>query len=93
MSEKIGAMVREARLKKDMTQGQVAQLLGFQNAQFVYMIERNIAKVPLDVVGKLIVLLDLNESVIMDLLFSEFRDKAVREVKEGKKAVSAKKRR
>lgn len=84
---KLGAIIREAREEKGLTQAEVAKFLGFQNSQFVYMIEANVSKAPLDVLGKLIVLLGLDEAMVMDTLVADFQNKAAREVAEGKKSV------
>ncbi|MFN7730166.1 MAG: helix-turn-helix domain-containing protein [Bdellovibrio sp.] len=89
--EKIAAMIKEARLAKGMTQAQVAKLVGFQSAQFVYMIENNISKVPLDVLGKLIHLLGLDESLIMNILISDFAKSTAQEVSRGKSQVKKRK--
>ncbi|MBX2994958.1 MAG: helix-turn-helix transcriptional regulator [Bdellovibrionaceae bacterium] len=83
---KLGVLIREAREEKGLTQAEVARFLGFQNSQFVYMIEANVSKAPLDVLGKLIVLLGLDEATVMDLLVADYQNRATREVAEGKKS-------
>lgn len=64
-------MIKIAREKKGQTQNEVGSLMGYQNGQFIYMIE-NGSKVPLNALGKLIVLLDMSEKDVMDSLISEY---------------------
>lgn len=84
----LAGMIRDARLAKNLTQGEVAKVLGFQNSQFVYMIESAISKPPLDVIGKLIVLLGLDEDKVMDILARQYRISAQTQVRAGMRAAA-----
>lgn len=82
-------MIKEAREKKGLKQKEVGLFLGYQNGQFVYMIE-NGAKIPLDTLGKLIVLLSMNEKEVMSTLLKDY----IKSTKETlSRGISASKRR
>jgi transcriptional regulator with XRE-family HTH domain len=83
----LGNAIRDARLKKGLTQLELAKALGYSSPQFVYLMERNVSKVPLDILGKLIVLLGLEEAAMMDILLSDFRKNAAEQISIGKKQV------
>lgn len=87
----LGHFIREARTAKGMTQAEVAKAIGFQSSQFIYMIEKNTSKAPLNVLGRLIVVLEMKESVVMDILVAEFLRTATLEVLEGKRAARKRK--
>jgi transcriptional regulator with XRE-family HTH domain len=89
-ASKLGSMIKTARLEKGLTQGEVAKALGFDSSQFVYMIESGTSKAPLDVLGKLIVILDLDEKEIMNILSGDFKKAAEEEIAVGRKSVKKK---
>jgi len=86
MSKAIGKMIKKAREEKGLTQTEVGKALGYQNGQFVYMIETGV-KTPLDVLGKLIVLLSLNEKQVMETLLSDYIRTAKQTLKQAKASV------
>lgn len=80
----IGNIVREARLKKGMSQLELADLLGYDSPQFVSLFERGISKVPPETLGRLVVILDIAERKMVQILVQEYEGKLVREIRRGK---------
>jgi transcriptional regulator with XRE-family HTH domain len=83
----LGNAIRDARLEKGLTQLELAKALGYSSPQFVYLMERNVSKVPLEILGKLIVILGLEEAAMIDILLSDFRKNAAEQIAIGKKQV------
>lgn len=84
-----GKKLRKARITKGWTQMDLARALGYSNPQFVSLLERGQAPVPLYVLGKLVVLLDLPEIDIINDLIGQYRSNVLKELAKGKKLVSA----
>lgn len=80
-----GQLIRDARLKKDWTQADLARELGYENPQFISLLERNQSKVPLRVLGQLIVLLELSEPEVISSLMTEYQREIMNELTQGKK--------
>ena len=55
----LGNLIREFRVSSEWTQLQLAEKLGYDSAQFVSLFERGISKIPLETLGKLIILLKI----------------------------------
>lgn len=82
--KQIGQLIKIRRIVKDMTQAQLAEKLGYDSPQFVHLFEKGSSKVPVQTLGKLIVLLDLPESKIKHLLVDEFHNDLMAEIEKGK---------
>lgn len=80
-----GLLIRDARLKKGWTQADLARELGYENPQFISLLERNQSKVPLRVLGQLIVLLELSEPEVISSLMTEYQREIMSELSQGKK--------
>lgn len=78
-----GNIVREYRIKKGYTQLDLALQIGYSNAQFISLIERNLAKVPLNVLGQLTVILGIPEDLILTDLLTSFKLEITSEIKNG----------
>lgn len=85
----LGALIRECREKKGKTQLQVAHELGYDSAQFVSLFERGMSKVPLEVLGKLIVILNVPEKKVMNTLLEAYRKELSDKILQGKKTVAS----
>lgn len=81
---KIGAIIREAREKKDLTQLELGHILGFSNSMFIHLIESGKSKVPMRVLGTLIILLNLPEKRLTDLLLKDYEEKLRTKIAEGR---------
>lgn len=68
-----GSLVREYRLKRGMTQSELAAELGYTNPQFVSLVERDQSKAPLSMLGQLIVVLEIPEEEVQSLLMNHYR--------------------
>lgn len=84
IDNELGALVREYRLKAGMTQLQLSQRLGYESMQFVSLFERGLSKIPLKVMGKMIVILKLPEKKIVKKLTDAVKTEVVNEIKVGK---------
>lgn len=79
-NQSIGFLIKTYRIKANLTQLQLAQALGYNNPQFVYLIECGKSKVPMYLLKKLIVALDIPERKVVDVLVGEYRKKIETEV-------------
>lgn len=80
----IGQLVRQYRTKKDMTQLELAELLGYETTQFVSLFERGLSKIPLATIGELIVILGIPEKKVMDTLVKAYANNLKGEIAQGK---------
>ncbi|MBX2994886.1 MAG: helix-turn-helix transcriptional regulator [Bdellovibrionaceae bacterium] len=82
----VAGMIKTARERKGLTQKEVGRLLGYQNGQFIYMIE-NGSKIPLNALGKLIVLLGMDEQTVMSTLVKDYARTAKSALKNARAAL------
>lgn len=84
----LGALVREYRLKLDMTQLDLAQKLGYDSTQFVSLFERGVSKIPYQTIGQLIVILGIPEKRIMKSLIQSYEYEISEKIQAGKTLVT-----
>jgi len=84
----LGQLIKEHRANKGITQLQLSEKLGYDTPQFISIIERGLAKVPLNVIGQLIILLGIPEKKITKLLTNEYQKEVQREIASGKSSVA-----
>ena len=84
----LGALVREYRIKAEMTQLELANRLGYESMQFVSLFERGLSKIPLKVIGKLVIILGIPEKKIVKNIIDTFATDVIGQIDEGKKSVS-----
>lgn len=75
INKQIGQIIRQKREARNMTQLELSRLLGYQSTQFVSLFERGMSKVPLNVLGKLSVVLEIPESRLKRILLNEYKRK------------------
>lgn len=80
----LGTLIKEYRLKKNFTQFELSQKLGYDTPQFVSIMERGLAKIPLNVIGQLIILLGIPEKKVMNILLEAYKKNLVKEISDGK---------
>jgi transcriptional regulator with XRE-family HTH domain len=80
----LGMLVREYRIKADMTQLELAKKLGYDSVQFVSLFERSLAKVPLETIGQLIVILGIPEEKIRKNLIATYENEVRARIANGK---------
>lgn len=85
-----GSLIRQFRLDKGWTQAELAQKLGYESPQFVSLLERDQSKVPLYVLGQLIVLLGIPEDKIIGTLTHQYSESLRTQLSEGKALASGK---
>lgn len=88
LNAELGTLVKEYRNKKEMTQLELSEKLGYDTPQFVSIIERGLAKVPLNVLGQLIVLLGIPERRVTKLLTTAYQLEIQKEIASGKTKVA-----
>jgi transcriptional regulator with XRE-family HTH domain len=81
----LGALIREYRVKKNFTQLNLSEKLGYDSTQFVSLFERGLSKVPYNVLGQLIVILGIPEKKVMDTLMKAYEVNLKSEISSGKK--------
>ncbi len=79
----LGQEIREARLRNEMTQLELANKLGYQSMQFVSLFERGLSKVPMKVLGRLIVILGLPKKKIIKKLVEEHEAEITKQIESG----------
>lgn len=82
---KFGNLIKTYRTQKGMTQFELARELGYDSPQFISLLERDQSKVPLNVLGQLVVILGIPESEVVDSIVNEFQDNLLNQINEGKK--------
>jgi len=83
----IGALVRDYRKKAKMAQLDLARKLGYDNPQFVSLFERGLSKVPLNVLGQLVVILGIPERKVTEILVDAYARSVKEEILSGKKKI------
>lgn len=81
----LGALIRDYRTKKNLTQLHLAQKLGYDSTQFVSLFERGLSKVPHNVLGQLIIILGIPEKRVLDTLMKAYEVNLKSEILSGKK--------
>ncbi|MEK6628993.1 MAG: helix-turn-helix transcriptional regulator [Bdellovibrionota bacterium] len=84
----LGELAREYRLKANMTQQELAMKLGYESVQFVSLFERGLSKIPVRILGKLIIILGIPEKKITKHLMDVFSTDLNEKISEGKRSVS-----
>lgn len=79
-TENIGHLIKSYREKANMTQKTLSELLGYENPQFVSLIENGHSKVPLNVLGKVIETLKIPEKKIVDVLLAAYQREILAEI-------------
>ncbi|MDC0980301.1 helix-turn-helix transcriptional regulator [Bdellovibrionales bacterium] len=70
----LGKYLREKRVSLNLTQREVAKELGYTTAQFLSNVERGVCAFPIDQLGKLSRLYDIDKQEILNLLMDEYED-------------------
>lgn len=83
----LGNLVKDYRNKKGITQLELSEKLGYDTPQFISIIERGLAKIPLNVLGQLIVILGIPERKITKLLTDAYLEELHQEIMTGKTKV------
>lgn len=85
----LGQVVKEFRLKADLTQKELAEKLGYEIPQFVSLMENGHSKIPLIVAGELISLLKIPEKMVTDLLLEAYKKQACEQILIGRKKAAS----
>ncbi len=88
INKELGILVREYRLKANMTQLELANKLGYESMQFVSLFERGLSKIPLKVIGKLVIILGIPEKKIVKSLVDIYTNDLMKQIEDGKQSVS-----
>jgi len=81
----LGKLIREYRLKIDMSQKELANKLGYSQPVFVSLLENGGSRVPLQTLGELIVLLSIPEKKVTKILLDSYALRVRAEIVQGKK--------
>jgi transcriptional regulator with XRE-family HTH domain len=65
---KLGEYLREKRVRADLTQGWVAERMGFTSPQFISNIERGLCSPPMDVLKRMVRLYKLRNPEVVKFL-------------------------
>lgn len=86
----LGKIIKQARIKKGMTQLELSKKLGYNTLQFISLMELGKSKVPHETIGKLVVILNLPEQKIKKYLIAEYSKSLKTQIAEGKTIISSK---
>jgi transcriptional regulator with XRE-family HTH domain len=86
----LGGLIRNYRIKNNMTQLDLAKKLGYDSTQFVSLFERGMSKVPTNTLGQLIVILGIPEKKVTKVLIDAYQDQLISDISEGKSIASGK---
>lgn len=78
--ERLGAMLKKARTKKGLTQKELSEKLGYTTSQFISVLERSKASIPLNRVKDFCRILDLQEINVKRELFKDYRRLVTKEI-------------
>ncbi len=82
----LGSLIRDYRIRCEMTQLDLAEKLNYDSAQFVSLFERGISKIPLETLGRLIQILAIPEKKVMQLMVQSFEIELSEKINRGKSA-------
>ena len=80
----LGQMIRDYRIKGNFTQADLAKKLGYGSTQFVSLFERGLSKIPLNVLGQLIILLNIPEKRVVKMLLDRYKKEVRNLIEAGK---------
>lgn len=80
----LGSLIREFRLRKQMSQIDLANKLGYASAQFISLFERGISKIPHETLGQLISILGVPEKKVTGILVNAFEMDLKEKINRGK---------
>lgn len=86
----IGNLIKEYREKKGLTVKELSKMLGHGGPQFLHTLEKGEYKVPLEMIGRLIVVLGLPEKQIIKHLVHEFEMRVLSRIQDGKRTYETK---
>jgi len=81
MASMIGKLIKDARLKKGLSQRDLSKLLGLDSPQFISNIERNIASPPPHFYFVLNKVLGIKEKDFVEGLVDRYRQKCIKEIR------------
>lgn len=84
----LGALIRDYRLKAGLTQIELATKLNYSIPQFISLMENGHSKIPLNILGQIISVLNIPEKKALDLLVSSYIKEAKLQISIGKKNAS-----
>lgn len=73
--DSLGEVLKEARVARGLSQGDVAKTLGYSSPQFISNIERDLAHPPLTIISKLVELYQLDSQTVLGIMVSQYTDK------------------
>ncbi len=88
-NSRLGALVKEYRLKSGMTQIELANKLNYSIPQFISLMENGHSKIPLNVLGQIIAILGVPEKKALDMLVESYRADAKATISAGRKKSSS----
>lgn len=80
----LGSLIRDYRIRNEMTQLELADKLSYDSAQFVSLFERGISKIPHETLGRLIIILGIPEKKVMTILMNSFETDLSEKINRGK---------
>ncbi|MBC7420045.1 MAG: helix-turn-helix transcriptional regulator [Bdellovibrio sp.] len=84
----LGQVIKEFRVKADLTQKELATKLGYSIPQFISLMENGHSKIPLNILGELISFLKIPEKMVVDLLLETYKKEAREQISSGRKKAS-----
>jgi transcriptional regulator with XRE-family HTH domain len=73
--DNLGEVLKNARLARGLSQGDVAKALGYGSPQFISNIERDLAHPPLTIISKLVEMYNLDSNIVLGIMVSQYTEK------------------
>lgn len=84
----LGSIIKEYRNKANYTQKDLADRLGYEIPQFISLMENGHSKIPLNVLGEIIAILNIPEKKVLEILLDNYEKEARVLISNGRKKAS-----
>lgn len=81
----LGQLIKNYRIKADMTQKDFATQLGYDIPQFISLMENGHAKIPLNILGKVIAILKIPEKTVLEILSDSYKKEVMNQISNSRK--------
>lgn len=80
-TRKLCALLRESRLKKGFSQAELADIFGYESAQYISDWERGVSSPPMKKLAKIVEALDIDMDRLFDLLLEVAKERVTGDLK------------
>ncbi len=70
----LGTLIKQCRIKSDLTQLELAEKLGYKTAQFISLMELDKSKIPPKTIGKLVTIINLPKDRVVKIILNSYKE-------------------